>query len=738
MLAEYAVKKVKKISPVLQFIVYMVMSFIIAGTDFISLRSPLNIAIACVVSPMASTAVLAGSTVSYLVSSQLYQSLTVVSALITVVVFKWFSSINKPMQNASLSVVSFLASSVIDFFIYGFSVNLLFTYLYASIFIGGVSYFLTVLIHSDKGILSELYENKFTAVAVCFLVVTIGSSFSTGVVNAGIIISTAVTLICARCFKYSCGAAAGAAASFALILYSAGADTSSVFFAFSGMIAGAFGKYKRSVGASVFLIVNVVCGIITGITQNEIRMYIDIVLGAIIFCFVPVESIHVKKRSTDCGSDIIKSISFRMKLIAISLDEAGSKLQNPDKILSGKNAENNKIKNVYNAVCEQCSNKNYCWVSRRDMIYDAFIKAGKKRDISVSNLPSELDYCFKRNNIADEFRNNINNQIVDITANGYLKKASQILSEQLHVSADIIKSLSSDIPLKFTPDERLTERMQKCLTENDIGFSSVVAYYNSGRRLFAEIYCNKNACISGYQIYRVLTEEYEKTFECTKYYDGDEMRFFISERPPYNIESYIMQKSASEGEPNGDTCDCFKDDYGNVYLIISDGMGTGKKAAMYSETVTGIFKNLILGGIDITSSIRIINSIMLAGNKDDGFATVDIAKFDLDSGNMTMYKAGAAPTVFKHNSSVFRINADSYPIGIMNDTNLYSRRFPLKVNDTIVMLSDGVSEDVYNLIKEEILKNSADVSDISSKICKAASENAKDDISVVSAKLIRQ
>lgn len=598
-----------------------------------------------------------------------------------------------------------------------------------------------------KYMLSKIFPSeqfKFPPVLkamLCYVLIALFSYVSLFHINAGQIAATVAVLTYARNYRCSGGFAAGMLAAAVLVpaYGSEGILLSVLFTGLAGVTAGTFTDYGRPAAAAAYMITYMTGKIVSGSGAEKIYSLICTAIGTIIFCFIPVEKLYTKEcieSNPEETNDMIRLMSFRMRMAAQSLITAGNIL-----ISSGTETTDHlnesRIKHLYRTVCEKCSRKNYCWGTRNETTYNAFVKASSLKVSDSSGLPKEFDYCFKKENIADELRNNISSQIAEITANEYLRMSRRILSGQLQTSSELLKYLSFDITSKYTVDRRMTERMKKCFIENDIGFSSVVAYYNSGRRLFAEVYCTKNACISGYRIYKVLSDEFGKNFECTKYYDGDEMRFLISERPQYNVETYISQKSSSGTGPNGDTCDCFRDDYGNVYLVISDGMGTGSEAAECSETAAAVFKKLILGGVEISQSIHIVNSVMMTRGTDECFATLDIAKFDLDSGNMTIYKSGAAPTIFKHESSVFSVSSSSYPLGISETPGPYSKCFPLKVNDTVAMFSDGVPEDAYRVIKRELLKHD-DVGDISGNICKSAKELSSDDISVIVAKLIRQ
>jgi len=349
----------------------------------------------------------------------------------------------------------------------------------------------------------------------------------------------------------------------------------------------------------------------------------------------------------------------------------------------------------------------------------------REKVTELSNIPLSAD-------------KNIRNRISDITRSIFMDMSAGILSEQLTVVSDILRSVSSAVTEDFVQDNPSSEKIKNVLNENDIGYTSVMAYSNNYGRMFAEIYCHKNSCVNGYSIYKTMSEVFGKAFECGKCYVGDEVRYLISERPSMNVETDIVQK-CSEGESrNGDTCDCFRDESGNVYAVISDGMGRGLAASESSGTAVSVFRELVTGGLGVTESINILNSIMLARTEGDSFVTLDVAKFELDTGRVRMFKCGAAPSLYINGNSVYRTHSDSYPVGIMNCIDPFTSETELDDGEVFVMFSDGIPEDLYGDIGTAIAGPDADISTVSEEICTKAQKVSKDDISIIAVKMICQ
>lgn len=667
-------------------ILSVALSFIISFADFSVLYSPFSIALAAAVSPVYSAAMAAGGVLSYILISGM-RAAPFAAALAVAAVMRIALKKSSAMISALITGVSIFLSFVLHAITASVDAGTVIAYIFSLAGACTVSYYVFVLMNSPRGVADEAASNPAVLAALCFMIISVSSSFSFFGINIGEILAALVVLIYARNYRFAGGGTAGVLAAFTLMLNGFSDAGCIVFMGLAGTVAGTFVNFGRPAAASSYVITAVLSSVPSGIDREQILSYICMAAGALIFCFIPVEKIHNEQKrisgSYDDGSEMTRMISFRMKQAADALEDIAS--------------------SVYSIMTE------------KKMPLPGYAYAG----------------C------TAETENAVGNRLIDVTADEYIRMSRGVLYNQLNASSEILKDISHNASSVYTVDKRVTERMKRCFLENDIGFSSVVAYYNSGGRLFAEIYCTKNACISGYRIYKTLCSEFGKSFECTKCYDGEEMRFLISERPGYNVETDICQKSSVKNHTNGDTCDCFRDDYGNVYMVISDGMGTGDEASEYSRMAVSYFRRLILGGVDITQCIRIINSMLLTRKADECFATLDVVKIDLDTGGMTVYKSGAAPTLFRHNGSVFSVSSSTYPLGISEEYVPYSKSLALRVGDAVAMISDGVPEEAYGIIRRELNENK-DISTISENICRIAGKISNDDISVIAARLIRQ
>ena len=187
-------------------------------------------------------------------------------------------------------------------------------------------------------------------------------------------------------------------------------------------------------------------------------------------------------------------------------------------------------------------------------------------------------------------------------------------------------------------------------------------------------------------------------------------------------------------------------DDGKYLVALSDGMGSGQEARKASKTAINMLSRMLGSGFDKDTSLELINSSMYINGKEDSFATLDIAIFDLHRGNMEFMKNGACPTFIKNRREVNIVKSVSLPTGILEEVDLVVYDKDLKDKDIIIMCTDGVLESnaeyenkelwVKNLLEEIDTDKAQRIADI---LLAQAKENGggilKDDMTVLAVKI---
>ena len=187
----------------------------------------------------------------------------------------------------------------------------------------------------------------------------------------------------------------------------------------------------------------------------------------------------------------------------------------------------------------------------------------------------------------------------------------------------------------------------------------------------------------------------------------------------------------TSSEACGDVISAFMTSDGRFFMLISDGMGSGKDAALTSGVCAVFIEKLLKAGASMDTSLKMLNSMMrVRGN--EVAASVDLMELDLMSGSTRFVKSGAAPSFVLRGGRLFRLQSKTVPIGIVRALDAEMIKFETEPGDVIVMLSDGVTRSfeecpwLYDLLCDE-REWSADPEKMAKKIIKYAIKNGADD-----------
>jgi stage II sporulation protein E len=220
----------------------------------------------------------------------------------------------------------------------------------------------------------------------------------------------------------------------------------------------------------------------------------------------------------------------------------------------------------------------------------------------------------------------------------------------------------------------------------------------------------------------------------------DRVRVVMQEMPLFETEIGSWQHIANGGKLCGDTISCFNDGKGNMVALISDGMGTGGRAAVDSMMTVNLMEKMVKSGLSFDCALGLTNTALMVKSQDESLATVDVSVFNLFTGKTEFLKAGAPYTYIKKRGRVLKKEIPSIPAGILNEVNFTREHCTLSGEDMVVMLSDGaiIGDDKWllSLIKSW---NQGSCQDLAEAVVEEAirqNEGYKDDdITVVAIRL---
>ena len=159
-------------------------------------------------------------------------------------------------------------------------------------------------------------------------------------------------------------------------------------------------------------------------------------------------------------------------------------------------------------------------------------------------------------------------------------------------------------------------------------------------------------------------------------------------RARFSVE--VEYRTAGKELSNGDHCLHFPGTECRYYVLLCDGMGTGLGAAREGQSAGELLFQMLSAGFPAEHALRSVNSLMVLGDR-AAASTVDLAEIRLDTGRVTIYKWGAAPSYLLKSSGAEKIGTAGPPPGLsVTDTRETVDRLSLCRGEALILFSDGV------------------------------------------------
>ncbi|MGI6542708.1 MAG: SpoIIE family protein phosphatase [Limnochordia bacterium] len=288
-----------------------------------------------------------------------------------------------------------------------------------------------------------------------------------------------------------------------------------------------------------------------------------------------------------------------------------------------------------------------------------------------------------------------------------LRQTCEIVPRQLRGLELIIANTAKHIRLDTWQGDEIAVRVGEELARRKIRYSQLRVLHAGGEHPEVSLVM-ENACdgeqrcrrLAAQAVTAALVETYTPwQAQCKGRQGGCYLRL-LPDRP-YDV---IIKSATIPKEPGsicGDTYARVELADGKIAVLLSDGMGTGARAALESQATVAMMQQLISAGFDPAFAVQTINSVLLLRSPEEAYATIDLAVIDLFTGELEFLKTGSAPSFIRREYTVEMINSNSLPVGILDEVKLTEKRRLLRPGEMLLMLTDGVLDSLPDRLQKE-------------------------------------
>jgi len=622
-----------------------------------------------------------------------------------------------------------------------------------------VAFFLSrslFLINSGRRI-STFSQSEMASVVMsgCVVMLSVGN-IEFEHISLGRILAVIIILTCARYGSVTGGAISGVATGSVFGLSTQGYSFLCAGYSFGGLVGGLLAPLGKAAVSVGYIICNSIMSFSSTDNTMLLPLFAESLMGSAVFMILPksiekyITPLFLPKENSKSGQALKNSLIMR-------LDFASDALQNVNGCVNSVSRQLKKlyapsVESIYEStavdVCKSCGLRVYCWDKEKYVTKEDFQKLSKPLKTQGYITENDVETLFSKKccrpiEIADSLSRNYRDYLNGIEASQRVTQIRSVVAGQFAGLSEILKDMASEFEHYRSYDPDTSAKVLEYLHSESFVPMECGCMLDENGRMSVEIQLAK-----GKKALHKSALAKDISTICGRCFDtplvtevGTQRRIVLNEVPLYDVEVGAFQHVCNNGKLCGDCVNYFSSGFGHFMALLSDGMGTGGRAAVDSNMTVSVLTKLLKAGLSEDCALQVVNSALMVKSEDESLSTVDLVKIDLFTGKTYFNKAGATLTYVKKGGHIFKKTATSLPIGILGDVKFSKEKVRLGESDLIVMISDGAisTEDKYI---ENIIKRSDDMSckDIAQAIVKSATKSRNDghddDITAVAVRLI--
>ena len=387
------------------------------------------------------------------------------------------------------------------------------------------------------------------------------------------------------------------------------------------------------------------------------------------------------------------------------------------------------IDNTHDTLCANCGRRESCWKQE----YAATLEGmealrpvlEQQGHLEPNDLPGQLSRCIHPAALCATATRSFALYRSRKEAHVHAEALRTALTEQYSAVADALGVLSEQLGRPGTPEPYKSGRVASFFTSlgapplecsvtlDDLGRTRAAVTLPRTRFSPAEL-----AALA-----REVSGLCRRAFEPPQVLSCKGMTTLLFSEKPALRAVFGAAGVAARGTISGDAVQQFCSPAA-AQMILCDGMGTGRPAAVDGNLAAELTARLLKAGFTAELAARLVNVALALKSDEESGATLDLISVDLYTGTARLFKAGAAPGFLVHGGRARAVGDVSLPMGILGGVNGQSRMVHLAAGDYAVLVSDGLLVDGPGWVVQQ-LELSAAAGDAPEKIARTLVETAR-------------
>lgn len=354
---------------------------------------------------------------------------------------------------------------------------------------------------------------------------------------------------------------------------------------------------------------------------------------------------------------------------------------------------------VAEELCRSCGRREQCWVEHYSDTVDGFLRLKpileQQGRAALEQLPGQFCRCVHPSELCAAagrayalYRGRRESRV---------KAAAmrQALTEQYTAMAQALGQMADQLGRTIAPDEGKTARAAALFAGLGLEPLEIQIGSDASGRLRGTVTVSRTP-FSSRELEELAGELGRLCHRALGALQADHCgpvtTLTFAEKAVYEPVFALASHPARQGAC-GDAVRQFCDVFGCAHLLLCDGMGVGRPAAIDGNLACSLAQQLLEAGFAAESAARLVNVALALKSDEESAATLDLATVDLFSGRTRLYKAGACPTFAVRGGKAELLEAQGLPVGILGGVVGGSRTLTLREKELLVLVSDGALVD---------------------------------------------
>lgn len=679
-----------------------------------------------------------------------YTLALLISAVFRLVVLRRFQTENSSFVCCLLSFCSCCISSIVYDTFAGFSLFGILVLLCEGVLSAFGTYFFIRAIRTpvlNIGI-KRLSAQDSVSIVICVCIFLMCmSGLTLGSISPARIAAALLILFIAH---YKGAAASGIAGILAGLSFSVSPDGRHLFaaFAFGGLAGGVFSPLGQYAVAVSFTVSAFLVSVFDGFSVEKIYLLSESAIAAVAYCVIPAKVItkaqdYLDKSGLIADDRVEREVCANLRRAAQNVGEISSIVDKTGERLDRViNPELDRVfASLQQNACYGCNQKSECWNRRFRRTADDIMKmTGLK---SADGKKTELETrCVRPRLLLKETERCYFDFVNAMAAKNRVAEMRGIVSEQFGIVSELLEEIAVQVSESRVMDTAKSRSVKTALHDAGIDVDALRYYTDKSSRVTVEAdVVMPQEQLDFNRMRSILQFASSRRFEPAEIAMNElKTSYIFEEKPLYQVAFGSCSLPVEEKKLCGDSIRILTDSFSNRVAVLSDGMGTGSRAAVDSQMTATLMEKLLLCGLPFESAMRAVNCALMMKSTDESTATVDAVSINVFNAKAYFYKAGATLSFIRHGNSVTTVEQQSMPLGILKQLSTANARRELSAGDLVLLVSDGATTGDCGWISDELLAWSTSSMDaLASHIAKLArlrcDENMKDDITVIAARI---